>query len=159
SSAGDTGQSGSRRSAPAGAAAGAPAAPVRGREETLIVGNSGLTEKVEPALERAEADEPIALEVLLAEAPLDHLAMELLHAAGQVVLEPEVGQEPGEAVEVDPIVPRVGADLPGVDDPGRGDQSPDLVAHVAHPVVLAVGADVDRPVVDGLPGGPGEGRE
>ena len=96
-----------------------------------------LTEEVESALERAEADELIALEVLLAEAVLDHLAVELFHAAGQVVLEPEVGQEPGEQVEVDPVVPRIGADLAGVDDLGGGDQPLDLVADVADLVVLA----------------------
>src|SRR5438477_7633875 len=43
-------------------------------------------EPVESVLERAEADEPLALEVRLAEAVFDHLAVELLHAAGQVIL-------------------------------------------------------------------------
>ena len=112
-------------------------------------------EEVESALERAEADELVALEVLLAEAVLDHLAVELFHAADQVILEAEVGQEPGELVEVDPVVPRVGADLAGVDDLGGGDQPLDLVADVADLVVLAIAADVDRPGRGWRPGAPG----
>ena len=52
----------------------------------------GSTEEVKSLLERAEPDELIALEVLLAEAVLDHLTVELFHAADQVVLEPEVRQ-------------------------------------------------------------------
>ena len=91
---------------------------------------------MEPVLERAKADELVALEVLLAEAVLDHLAVQLLHPGGQVVLELEVGQKLVEQVELDPVVARVGADLAGVDDLGRGDQSLDLVAHVANLVVL-----------------------
>src|SRR5262249_62215207 len=76
---------------------------------------------MESPLEGAEADELVAFEVLLAEAVLDHLAVELLHAAGQVVLEAEVGQVAGELVEVDPVVPRGGPDLAGVDHlGGRG---------------------------------------
>ena len=125
----------------------------------IMVSPLGRLEEVESPLEGAEADELVALEVPLAEAVLDHLAVELLHAAGQVVLEAEVGQVAGELVEVDPVVPRVGADLAGVDDPGGRDQPLDLVADVAHLVVLAVAADVDGLVVDGLPGGAGEGGE
>jgi hypothetical protein len=47
------------------------------------------TERVESILELVEAHEPITVEVRLPEAVLDYLAMELLHAAGEVVLEPE----------------------------------------------------------------------
>ena len=116
-------------------------------------------EQMEPVLERAEADELISLEVLLAEAMLDHLAVQLLHAGRQVVLELEVGQEPVEQVELDAVIAGIGTDLAGVGDLGRGDQPLDLVAHVANLVVLGVRADVDGLVVDGRPGGLGQGDE
>ncbi len=105
-------------------------------------------------LERTEANKLLALEVLLGEAVLDQLAVELLHAADEVVLKPEIGQEPAEPVEVDAVVPRIGANLAGVDDLGGGDQPLDLVADVADLVVLPVAADVDGLVVDDLLGRP-----
>src|SRR6476620_70079 len=43
---------------------------------------AGSAEPVHAVLERAEADELIALEVLLAEPVLDHLAVQLVHAGG-----------------------------------------------------------------------------
>ena len=108
------------------------------------------TEEVESALECAETDELITLKVLLAEAMLDHPTMEPIHAADQIKLKPEVGQELGKPVEVDPVVPRVSADLASVDDLGGGDQPLDLVADVAQLVVLFVAADIDGLAVDGL---------
>ena len=87
------------------------------------------TEEVESTLERAEADETVTLEVLLAEAVFNHLAMEFLHPGRQVVLELEIRKELVQEIKVNSIVAWVCADLARVDDLGRGDQT----AALGHP--------------------------
>src|SRR5271165_6052778 len=90
---------------------------------------------------------------------LDHLAVQFFHSGGEVVLELEVRQQPGEQIKIDTVVAGVGANLAGVGDPGRGDQPLDLVGHIANLVVLGIRPYVDRLVMDGGPGGGSQGEE
>jgi hypothetical protein len=68
--------------------------------------------------ESTEADEAITLEIVLAKAVFDHLAVKFLHARYQVLLECKVGQKCGEQIEIDPVIAWVGANLTGIDDLG-----------------------------------------
>ena len=110
-----------------------------------------LTEKIESILECAKSDELVALEIFLAEAVLDHLTVKFFHAAGQVVLEAKVGQDLRELVEIDPIIPWISANLPGVDNLGSGNQPLDLITDIANLVILLVTPHVDGLAMDGFP--------
>src|SRR4051812_44130855 len=77
-------------------------------------GGRGGLEFREVLLEGAEADELVALEVLLPEPVLDHLSVQFLHALGEGVLELEAGEDLAEQIEVHAVVARVGPDLAGV---------------------------------------------
>src|SRR5271157_5059232 len=118
-----------------------------------------LVQQVKPILERAQSDELISLEVLLAKTMLDHPSVQFLHPSGEVVLELEVRQKPVEQIEIDAVVAGVGAYLAGVRDLRRGNQSLDLVAHIANLIVLGVRPNVDSLVVDSGLGGDSQCEE
>src|SRR6267142_1874301 len=114
---------------------------------------------VERLLDRTQSHKLIAFKILFREAMLHHLAMQLLHSRLQVVLEFEVRQEPVKHVEVDAIIAGVGPDFAGVGDPGRRHQPLHLISHIAYLIVLTVGADIDRLVMNDVARRTGESQK
>jgi hypothetical protein len=79
---------------------------------------------------------------------IHHLPVQLLHPADDVVLQPEIGQELPQQVELHSVVARVGSDLAGVGNLRRRHEPLHLVADVPDLVVLVAGSHVDGAVVD-----------
>src|SRR6516165_3937089 len=103
---------------------------------------------VEAMAQSAQPDKPVAVEITSRETVRAVSRQELLHAGGERVFEPEVGQELSKPGEIDAVVARVLADLAGVDDAGPRHQALDDRGNVAHPIILRVAPDIDPLVVN-----------
>src|SRR6516164_7025044 len=103
---------------------------------------------VEAMAQSAQPDKPVAVEITSRETVRAVSRQELLHAGGERVFEPEVGQELFKPGEVDAVIARVFADLASVDNAGPRHQALDDRGDVAHLIILGVAADVDPLVVN-----------
>ena len=114
----------------------------------LVPELSHALKPVEPPLQGTQSDELVPNKILFAEAVINQLTIQFLHAAREIILKLEIREQFVQQIKFDSVIPRIDANLARVCNFRARDKAFHPISNIAHLIILAVTADVQGFVVN-----------